>query len=381
VCRRGPSARRTRREASPRNGTPDPAPFTRRQITALISGATRELLWALPAVSREVGRWRHRASAIPDAPIRHDALDALRRKRGQTDGAALFSIIPLARSPSLLRTLATYQILWDFLDSVGERAPSQENGRQLNRALIDALDPDRPLCDYYRHHPWHNDGGYLRALVITCRESCVELPSYQCVRSVVSREARRAEVLAINHDRDPERRIAMLKGWAEREFPSEHEASWFELSGAASAGLTIFALLALATEHTCSDADVTLTLDAYFPWPGALATMLDSYVDQHEDTANGDHLYIAYYRTPVLATHHTRQLVQRTMQSVCVLPDPQKHILIMASMLAMYLSKDSARTPDMHDSTQHVAEAGGSLTRALLPILRLWRTIYGLRSA
>ena len=57
---------------------------------------------------------------IPDAAIRQDALSALDRKRGQTDGAALFSILPRARDASLLRLLVAYQIIWDFLDSVHE---------------------------------------------------------------------------------------------------------------------------------------------------------------------------------------------------------------------------------------------------------------------
>src|SRR5207245_10630793 len=153
------------------------------------------------------------------------------------------------------------------------------DGRQLDRALIEALDPSVPAGDYYRHHPWKDDGGYLRALVATCRDTCSELPAYPLVQRVVLREARRAEVLAMNHELNPQRRVAMLQSWASKEFPNYPEAAWFELSGAASAGLTIFALLALASETECSEADVALTADAYFPWPGARATMLDRYVD------------------------------------------------------------------------------------------------------
>jgi hypothetical protein len=55
--------------------------------------------------------------------------------------------------------------------------------------------------------------------------------------------------------------------------------------------------------------------------------------------------------------------------------------VIAACMVAMYLSKDSARTPAMRPTTDRLSEAGGSLTRLLLPVLRLWRVAYAQRSA
>jgi tetraprenyl-beta-curcumene synthase len=47
----------------------------------------------------------------------------------------------------------------------------------------------------------------------------------------------------------------------------------------------------------------------------------------------------------------------------------------------MYLSKDSARTPQMRASTRSLAAAGGSLAKLLLPVLRLWRAVYRQRDA
>jgi tetraprenyl-beta-curcumene synthase len=278
--------------------------------------------------------------------------------------------------------LVAYEIIWDFLDSVSERGASsgQANGRQLNLALIDALDPDRPISDYYSDHPWHDDGGYLRTLVTVCRENCARLPSYQHVRDLVVREAFRAQVLAINHELNACRRDAMLEAWATKEFPTAQEATWFELTGAASAGLTIFAMLVLASNQTCTDGEIARTYNTYFPWTATLATMLDSYVDRVEDMVNGDHIYISHYPTPELATKHICILVRRCLLEARTLKDGEKHILIAASMVAMYLSKDSALTPAMREATARILDAGGSLTRVLHPILRLWRTAYGLRS-
>jgi tetraprenyl-beta-curcumene synthase len=336
----------------------------------------------MPRAAREVDRWRRLARQIPDEAIRRDAISALANKRGQSDGAAFFAILPRARNPTLLRLLVAYQIIWDFLDSVNESGAEagQRNGSQLHRALVDALDPSRPLSDYYRHHPWRDDGCYLQKLVVACRECCTQLPCYEHVRHLITREAARAQVLAINHDPDPDVRDATLETWTAREFPYGHEAHWFELTGAASAGLTIFALLALASEPACRAAEVARTCRAYFPWTSAVATMLDSYVDQIEDTANGHHMYIAHYPSQEVAAQRVATLVHRCLREAGRLRDGEKHILVASCMIALYLSKDSARSPAMRETTRRLASAGGSLTRVLVPILRVWRFAYALQS-
>jgi tetraprenyl-beta-curcumene synthase len=348
----------------------------------LLAAVARELTWGLPTVAREARAWRAAALGIPDAPIRRDALSALARKRGHTDGAALFTILPRARNPSLLRLLVAYEIAWDFLDSVNEHgaAAGQANGLQLHLALIDALDPHAPIADHYRHHPWRDDGGYLRTLVEVCRECCVRLPAYERVRRIAVEEATRAQVLAINHELDPARRDEALRKWAARELPAEHDAGWFELTGAASASLTIHALLALAAEPPVQDAEIERVRRAYFPWISAATTMLDSYVDQQQDAASGDHSYVAHYPSPELATRRIGELVERCLQEAGALRDGEHHVLIAACMAAMYLSKDSARAPALRESTRSLACAGGPLMRLLLPVLRLWRTAYAQRS-
>jgi tetraprenyl-beta-curcumene synthase len=360
----------------------DPAPLTRGQLRVLLGSASRELAWGLPGVVRELRRWRSRALQIPEGAIRQDALGSLDRKRGNTHGAALFFVLAPTRSRCLLRLLVTYQVMWDFLDCVSESGAGagQENGLQLHLALVEALDPSRPISDYYALHPWREDGGYLRALVAACRQCCQELPSIQKVRPVLLREATRANVQAINHDPDPAPREAALRNWVAREYPNRHDVSWFELSAAAGAGLAIYALFVLAAEPRCTATDVDRAHRAYFPWISALATMLDSFVDEAEDRANGDHCYVAYYRTPEHAGRRIAWLVRRCMLEARTFENSEAHTLVVACMTAMYLSKDSARTPAMKARARQIARSGGSLTRALLPILRLWRIANGQRS-
>ncbi|HTZ87812.1 MAG TPA: DUF2600 family protein [Solirubrobacteraceae bacterium] len=326
-------------------------------------------------MSREIRVWQVRALMIPDRPIREDALESIERKRENADGAALFSILPRRRDPNLLRLLVAYQMIWDFLDSVSERGACEgtTNGLQLHKALVEALDPSVPISDYYRFHPWQRDGGYLRKLVETCRECCSALPSYGRVRPLVVREAHRAQVQALNHDTDPAERDGALRRWVDEEFAQEQRVSWFELSSAASASLAVHAFLALAAQPACTDEDVRRACDAYFPWISGAATMLDSYVDQEEDERDGNHRYVAHYDSNVLAKERVGTLVTRSVTEARRLRDGHRHALIAACMVAMYLSKESARAPALREGTASFVRAGGSLTRLLMPILRLWR--------
>jgi tetraprenyl-beta-curcumene synthase len=307
----------------------------------------------------------------------------LEHKRTHAHGAALFWTLPRRRNHDLLRLLVAYELIWDTLDNLSESAVAhgQVDGRQLHRAIADAIDPGAPICDYYERHPWRDDGGYLRALVDTCQHRCGALPSFHAVHDLALREAHRAQVLALNHHPDSAHRENTLKQWALNEYPGEHGTSWWELSGAASAPLAIHALLALAAEPASTQREAACTHAVYFPSLSAATTMLDSYVDQLEDTDNGDHSYIAHYPDAESTALSISRLVRASLVQAKTLPNGHRHTVIAAAMIAMYLSKDTARSPQLRNATSDFIRAGGTLTRLMLPILRVWRTIYRQRSA
>lgn len=278
--------------------------------------------------------------------------------------------------------LIAYEVLADYLDCTSERAAARgiANGLQLHRALIDALDPHAPLGDYYRHHPWSNDGGYLRSLLDTCRQACSELPSFGTVRPRLLAAARLTQVLALNHEPDPRRRDTALQSWARTHFPSQHELTWWECSAGASAWLTILALLALGAEPACTGAQAQRVYDVYLPWTSLVGTLLDSYGDIAEDASSADHSYVAHYASLNTFSHRTTDLIQRTFEETNGLPAQERHVVLLSCMIAMYLSKDSVRSPQMRETTARIARASGVLTRLLLPVLRAWRVIYNQQS-
>lgn len=322
-----------------------------------------------------MARWQARAAAIPDRSLREDALTSIAHKRDHAEGAALFWVLLNRRDHRLLRLLVAYQTIWDFLDNVSEHDTDETDARQLHRALVEALDPETPISDYYRHHSYKNDGGYLRELVNACRAGCMALPSYALVRPHVLAAAALSTVQSINHDPDPVRRDTTLRAWAEREAPEERAMTWFELAAAASACVP-HPFLCLAAESSCTEADVAETLTAYFPWVSLAIAMLDSYADQLDDSASGNHSYISHYGDVDLAVRRVCEVVERAAHGVQGLRNGCRHVVLIACMVAMYLSRDGTHAPDLRARTQTLASAGGSLTRLLLPVARAWRSAY-----
>jgi tetraprenyl-beta-curcumene synthase len=364
-------------------GTRDPTPLGARQLWALVAVAARELAWVLPSVAAEVGRLSAHALRIPDPVLRDDATLTLRRERLNTEGAALYATLPARRSRGLLRVLACYQIVLDYLDTISER-PSPDplgNGRQLHRALTEAVDPGGPIADWYRLHPQRDDGGYLHSLVATCRDGCSQLPSFERVRARVARAAHLGTVQVPNHDPCAPRREAGLRAWVERELPGGSELAWFELAAAASSSLWTLALLALAADPQLREDDVVEAEAVYFPWICAASTLLDAFVDQASDRAEGSHSYVEHYDSPAEMVDRLCEIVYRSAAGARRLRNGERHALIACGMVSMYLSKVSARSPELRPAARRIARAAGSLPRIQMPIMRTMRRVQRLGDA
>jgi cytochrome P450 len=345
----------------------------RHSIRAILRAGGRGLFWGLPAASSEIAGWRASAEAIPDRALRADALHSLSTKRDNVEGASMFCILPKQRNRQLVRLLTTYQVLWDLLDTISERETSDADRRQLHLALTDALDPDVAMADYYAHHAGEDDGGYLASLVQTCRAICATLPSYAQIRPAVLAGMRGVgDVQTINNDPALAHCGEALRAWTERQAFAESELSWFELAAAASTFLP-YPLFALAAEPACADSDVDDTLQVYFPPFSLAVAMLDSYADRVQDTVNAHHSCISQYVDADVAVERLCAVIDQVTHQVRKLPDGERHALLVATMVTMYLSRPGARTPDVRAPTRLLADAGGPLSRLLLPLAIAWR--------
>lgn len=361
----------------------NPTPLGRSQSFALAAVAVRELTWILPTVAGDVGHWRRCADEIPCRRLRADASSNLYASRLNAEGAALFAVLPDRRHAVLVRGLVAYQTALDYLDTLGERPCREQrvNGVQLHRALVEALDPGGYVSDHYRFHPWRDDGGYLRALIDVTRNACASLPAYSRVRERALASARRMRVQALNHEPVSERRDAALRAWSAHEFPGRGELAWFEWTAASCSSLSTFALLALAADPRLHEDDVVEAEAVYFPWICAASTLLDAFVDQRADREEGNHSYVEHYDSPAEMVERLCEIVYRSVHGARQLRNGERHALIATGMVSMYLSKDSARSPELRAATRRIAQVAGSLPRVQLPIMRAMRAVQRLGDA
>ena len=108
--------------------------------------------------------------------------------------------------------------------------------------------------------------------------------------------------------------------------------------------------------------------------------MLDSYVDELEDTSKGDHSYFGYYPSAEEGVRRGTEIISRAVQEASALRDGYRHTVIVGCMVALYLSKDTALRPEVVAARRNLLCAGGPLTVLLSPVLRIWRTVCAVRT-
>jgi tetraprenyl-beta-curcumene synthase len=337
--------------------------------------ATRRYwLSVFPHLRCELRHWQARARAIDDPVLRQLALDAQRAKRRSLEGAVAFAaFVPRSAQRPVITALAAYQVIFDYLDTLAEQpnADPINNGRQLNQALLSALEPRRVRFDYYAHHRHHGDGGYLEALIDACRAALAKLPSYPAILAPVHRAAERIVTYqSLNHG-DASRSHDAFATWAGQETKPNTGLRWWETGAAAGSSLGVLALISATADPALTRQDTDALADAYYPWIGALHTLLDSLIDRHEDTAaTGQRSLIDYYASPTETAARLEMIAMQAVRHARVLPHAYNHAMILAGMASFYLSDPQASTPDARLTKQQVLATMGALATPTMAVLR-----------
>jgi tetraprenyl-beta-curcumene synthase len=347
-----------------------------RRTLLLVAILARYWLTIWPLARRELRGWRKRAEAIPDPDLRRLALLTHREEHMNAEGAAIFATLaPWRRTPTLVRTLVAYQVLFDYLDTITEGPkPSQADARQLHRALTDALEPVGAVADWYALHPVDDDGGYVAALVDACRAGARNLPAFQRISDNAQGAAvRSGEVQALNHD--PRDRARSLAAWAAVHADLAGELLWWEFAASASSSLAVHALLGMASSHAATGVQVNSAERAYCVMLGALNTLLESLVDLPKDARSGDHSFAAYYASADHATTRIAMIATDAQRLAHALPRGDRHALILAGMASFYLSAPEAWLPYAGLAAERTLLALGWPTPALVRLLRMRRAL------
>lgn len=346
------------------------------QTTLFARSAVRYWLAIFPQVCSELRHWHKRAEQIPDEALRSAALESLLIKRSDLEGAVAFAVCaPKQLRRRLVRGIGAWEIAFDYLDTISE-LPNPDpvaNGRTLNQALVTALTPGASHLDYYALHLREGDASYLVALADACRKAVAVLPAFDRIVGPVQQALSRIVTYqSLNHG-DAQGSHAAFADWASSQVSSDVDLKWWETAAAAGSQLTIFALIAAATDSRLTRQRVTALEDAYFPWIGALSTLLDSLIDQPRDKAEGQPNLIDYYDSPQEAAHRLGQIAAEAVRHVRLLPDANHHGLLLGAMAAFFHSQ--ARSADARLATRAVLDAMGN---AASPALLIFKLRYGL---
>lgn len=331
----------------------------------------RYFVLVVPHARAELHRWRAAADAISDEALRRDATETLGGEALLAEAAAVFSVlVPEAQRAPLTRLTVAFQVLYDLLDTLGEKPgyESPEAGMRLFRLLEIAVTPGEevPLGD--------DSGRYVADLIGACQECVAELPSAAVALPAIRGAIRRCgEGQSYTHAAVHEGPLRLAE-WS-RAQGRAGELEWWEVAGGAISSLAVHALFAAAATPGITRSETALIDAAYFPWACALSTLLDSVIDRAEDAAAArpNHRALSYYRTDAEAAERIAFIARRSLDATSLLPRPRWHLTIVLGVAAWYLSSPDATAAENAAITRPVRAALGTQLAPLLAVLRVRR--------
>lgn len=292
----------------------------------------------VPRARREIRRWAAAAAAIPDPVLRTHATHAIRvDSRNAEAVAALAATAPRRQRRTTVKLLVAYQVLVDYVDTVGERVCATElrRGLEIGVALVAAIGtPASPL----RLDSLGDDGGYLVDLITACRSRLWQLPS----AAVVAPEARGAAVrcgqaLAHTHAAGALGATDGLRRWTAAQ-PRTAGYGWWEVAAGGNSSIAILALLASAADPATTRHDAAALAAAYWPHLCVMSTMLDSLVDFERDATTGDFSFVSHYADDAAVRDGLIEATARSLLTATPLRHSRIHTMIVWGIAGYYAS-------------------------------------------
>jgi tetraprenyl-beta-curcumene synthase len=290
----------------------------------------------VPCARREIRRWAGAASAIPDPTLRGHATHAIVVDASNAEAAAVFgAMAPRCQRRSTIELLVAYQVLLDYVDILGERICAHEFSRNLGlgMALVAAIGtPMSPL----KLEPLGDDGGYLLALVATCRGRLRKLPSAALVAQHAEIAALRCvQAFAYAHTAARLGTVDDLRRWAAAQ-PATAGYSWWEIAAGGVSNLAILALLAAAADPATTRLDAAALAAAYWPHMCVMSTLLDSLVDYERDAATGEFSFVSHYPDRAALQGGLIRATTRSLAATAPLRHRRIHAMIVCGIAGYY---------------------------------------------
>ncbi len=269
------------------------------------------------------------------------------------EGAAAFAtFVPRRRRAALVRAAVAFQSTYNYLDLLAEQphARAVRNAGTLHAALPAALTSSPPISggharEWYAHLDGRDDSSYLQAMVDAARQAVTVLPSHAAVQDTALAAA--ARVAAFQRwncgERQGDQRA--LRRWALAKAPAAGGVAWWELAASAGSSLGVYVALAAAATPRVQGDELAALERLYFPWVGALHSLLDQLVDVEEDERTGQHNFALRYASPEHAARRLGWLADEAIGRAGALPrrEAVRQRLIVTAMATMYLSRPESK--------------------------------------
>ncbi len=322
----------------------------------------------VPRARREIRRWAAAAAAIPDPVLRGHATHAIRVDARNAEAvAALAATAPRRQRRTTVELLVAYQLLVDYVDTLGERVCADElrHGLSLGMALVSAVrQPSSPVdLDTFG-----DDGGYLVALVTTCRGRFRQLPAAAVVaQEAAVAAARCAQALAYTHTATRSGTLAELRDWAAAENTTAGY-SWWEIAAGGNSSIAILALLAAAADPLTTSQEASALAASYWPHVCVMSTMLDSLADYERDRVSGEFSFVARYPDASAARHGLVHATWLSLAAVRPLRHRNTHSMIVYGVAGYYAASAAPESLAAEVAPSVIAELGGAATPIVLAL-------------
>lgn len=295
-----------------------------------------------PEVFRQLDEWKKEAEQIPDKELRAQASDSIERKAFHCEGGGLFSLLSGERWKNTITFVVAYQTICDYLDNLCDQSESLDprDFESLHYALEDAVHPGKEHRDYYSYREESEDGGYLNKLVSTCQDVLRQLPFYHIVQKDVADLSALYGEFQVHKHVTEEERVARLKKWHEESMERVPEMEWYEFAACTASTMGVYTLVAYCAGDRVNKELVRRVKGCYFPLMQGMHILLDYYIDQAEDEADGEMNFCTYYASNEDLKKRIGEFMEETDRKIESLPDAKFHRMLREGVVSLYLADD-----------------------------------------
>jgi tetraprenyl-beta-curcumene synthase len=337
-----------------------------RVLAAFALANARYWLCVARQVHAQMRHWEARAQAIEDPELRALALEKLRSEGFNAEAAAMAATIaPRATREHAVRAIVALELLYDYLDGLGERphADPLGEGERLYAAFLGALDPSVEIL---------GADAYLHELGAAVRDALALLPASPAIGQVALRCAARGAQAQIRMHATPLLGAEQLGEWARGE---QHGTTlqWREFAaGAACSVLALHALIAAAADPRTTPEHAEAIERAYL-FTGAVVTLLDGVVDRERDLAAGAHSYAGLYEDETLLAQALAAATREASRHTRELQNGAHHLMTLAAAAAYWCSAPGADAAHARPALEELRRELRGLLFIPLLAMRTWR--------